>query len=42
MSDEEKKVFTDMVNMYGIDLEKLKKAETWRAIDEEYTIKVHR
>ena len=42
MSDEEKKVFAEMVNMYGINLDKLKQAETWRAIDEEFTIKVHR
>lgn len=42
MSEDEKRVFAEMVNMYGIDLDKVKKAETWREIDEEFTIKVHR
>jgi len=41
MSDDEKKVFDEIVSKYGLNLEKIRKAETWREIDEELTLKVH-
>ena len=30
-----------MVRKFNLDLEKLKKLETWRDFDEEFTIKIH-
>lgn len=31
-----------MIQHYGLDFEKLSKCETWKVLDEHFTIKVHR
>jgi predicted alpha/beta-fold hydrolase len=31
-----------MVNKYDLNLDKIRQAQTWRELDEEYTIKVHK
>ena len=30
-----------MINKFGLNMEKLKKVETWRDFDEEFTRKIH-
>jgi predicted alpha/beta-fold hydrolase len=39
-TEREKKVHLEMIKTYKIDMEKLKRAETWRDLDEELTVKV--
>ena len=40
-SPTEWKVYSDMINKFGLDYEKLKKLDNWRDFDEEFTLKVH-
>lgn len=40
-SEAEKKVYSEMVKKFNLDMAKLKTLETWRDFDEEFTIKVN-
>lgn len=41
VTDSEKAVYKEMIKKFNLDYEKIKKLETWRDFDEEFTIKVH-
>lgn len=40
-SEKEKLIFQQMVSKFDLNMEAIKKAETWRDFDEEFTRKVH-
>jgi uncharacterized protein len=40
-TEEEKLIYAQMIKIFDIDIERVRKAESWREIDEAFTIKVH-